>query len=518
MTPTAFILAWITALGILVTITMTQFNKYQDAINQDYKPKQIRSLRNTFRFFFIASIVILIGLILIYYYAESSQETPPQTPTAVATSTNTPTSVPAYTAIIATTPASAATSIPKPTATPTPTANERVYSATIILDSMYLRAEPKLYSEGLGRCNKGEKVLVYEKVLDDTGSTWLRVEVNDISGYLLSYCVKYDNGFDPFKFTTPKTVTHAPSPTPTPTPKSTVTPTLKPAATPKAKPTPTVKDSAIVTTEPSYSGEIAYWGVYLRSVPDLKGKKIRECKKGESVLVYEHILDDTGSTWLRVEVNGISGYLLSYGVEYYDGDPFKTPTATPSTTPIPTSLLPTTQPMGILDENQSSTDSAHYMAYARAQEGAAAYAVRDFDNDEQMELLLVSVVQNADGTHDLILDIYKLTDGEINRVVRHTYTGALAPGTEIHVTLFQQAEHEVIYFVERSTVSMRPLHFQGMMLTENGFISISLDNDIYNVQQLLLASAGLNGIVTLSLEDCSDPRLDGEDKPADSND
>jgi len=172
--------------------------------------------------------------------------------------------------------------------------------------------------------------------------------------------------------------------------------------------------------------------------------------------------------------------------------------------------------MGILDRLRAAVDTSRYTDFAFAQENAAAYAIRDFDCDNLMELLLITVTQNADNTYTLVLDIYKLTAGEIKQADSRAFEKVLQSGTEMQVVLLKQAGRELIYFAERNSLLSTTLRGQALTFTEDGFVSLKLDDNAKDPKPLLLASADVFGNVTL--EDYSGLDASGEEAPADTRD
>lgn len=384
---------------------------------------------------------------------------------------------------------------PKYTPSPVPVAGY----ARVVWQSAALRGSPSSSGISLRTLKAGNVAYIMGDSFDRYGTRWYAARVDGISGYLLA-----------------ATVTMM---------------------------TPQETAEYLAISNPGYSYAVVRMNnVNFRKTPG--GETIRRVHSGTLARFLSGSTWAGGYYWYRVRIDETIGYLREDMVELVQiaATPSPRPTArptprpaitpwwtpTPKPTPLPTITikatkapapapappLPTAQPMGMLDRLRAAVDSARYTDYARAKAQAKSYAIRDFDCDNLMELLLVSVTQNPNNTYTLALDIYKLKDGEIKQVDSRAFDGILASGTEAQVVLLKQAGREFIYFAERNSLLKTTLRGQALTLTDSGFAGLTLDSGPQDFK--LLLAAGADSLGAVALEDHSGLRTEGGEMPADT--
>ncbi len=145
-------------------------------------------------------------------------------------------------------------------------------------DYLNLRESPSTSARVLGQYYNGTPVWVLEY-----GSTWCKVNVNGIVGYMMTVYLKFTN---------------SPTPTPTPTPGGT--------------------GYAVVSNQDPGDR------LNLRQQPTTASASLGKYYNGTVVRILEY-----GATWCRVEVGGRYGYMMTMYLSF-TGGPSPTPTPPPS--------------------------------------------------------------------------------------------------------------------------------------------------------------------------------------------
>lgn len=359
---------------------------------------------------------------------------------------------------------------PSPTPWVTPTPYPSIGYARVTWQSASLRSAPGVGASVLRTLGMGSVVYVTGQVFDAGGTRWFSVRPQDNAfGYLMAASVV---------MMTPQEVTDYLD---------------------SLKPTP--RPTAVPTLNPNYSYAVVKMdNVNFRYTPN--GNTIRRVNTGTvAQLLAESGTYSSNHIWYYVRIGNDDGYLRADMIDFIQIKPSPTPkpTATATPTPRPTPVatpLPTSGPLTLLDRIRMTVDTARYTEYARERAEAVSYAVRDLDSDKLAELLLVTPQRRANGTQAIILDAYKLAEGQVRRVATREVGPLLSPKAMAQVVVLEQSGRTVVYVEQYDSTSGQALGNQGWTLTENGWTDIPLGNAVKDAQVILYAESDEYGRIT----------------------
>lgn len=296
---------------------------------------------------------------------------------------------------------------------------------------------------------------------------------------------------------------------------------------------PTARPTVAPTLNPDYTYAVVKMNnVNLRKSPG--GETLRRINSGTIVRQLADATLRDGHEWYYVEYDGDYGYLRGDMLDFIQVKPtatvtpwitaapaptappvaVPTPTPWPSPSPAPTpspvpSAQPTARPRTLLDNIRSAFDGVRYADFARADEAAVSYTVADLDGDGVSELLLVRHHVSTKGVHSITLDAYRMEDAETLKIASWEVSPVLARGTEMEVILFEQEGRYLVYTVQRDTPTGRATASQGITLTQDGWVAMSLTASASNPRPLLYAQADIL-IGRIQFEDQTGLRAFGE--------
>lgn len=369
-----------------------------------------------------------------------------------------------------------------PTVRPTQTATLVSGYARITWQTASLRSGPYGTAEILKTLSRNDVVYVTGQSIDSSGTRWYSIRSDTVYGYVLVSAVV---------MMTPDEVAEY---------LASLRPTPKPTAAP--------------TLNPNFSYAVVKMNnVNFRETPN--GVMIKRVSSGEIVRVLSKPVSKDGYDWYEVLLDNQVGYLRADMIDMIEIKPTATPTTRPTVTPVPTMIivptatptpspspspsptptpepLPSVEPMGVLDRIRAAIDTARYADYARTRTDAVSYAVRDFDSDKLVELLLVTH-QEVEGAHSIQLDAYKLVDGQVKHIASREISPVLEAGTEMQVVIVEQDGRDILYVAQRDSLLSKPLSGVAMILTPEGWKEITLSEEVMSPTAVLLGTANLVG-------------------------
>lgn len=272
---------------------------------------------------------------------------------------------------------------------------------------------------------------------------------------------------------------------------------LKPTPVPTAQP----------TLNPNYTYAVVKMNnVNFRNAPN--GGVIRRMQSGEIVRVLsETPVTEGGYSWYQVQSNGDNGYLRADMIDFIQVKPTPTPTATATPyvtstpSPVPTATaspapLPTAGALSVLDRIRIAIDTARYTEFAKEKTDAVSYAIRDFDGDKLVELLLIAPITQAGGGKGLRLEAFKLVGGEVTSLAIYDFAPSMKALTRTQVLLQRQGGSELLYVQQQDTTTNQATYSRQLALVGGAWSEVQTSGTPETSEVLLTATSDLIGNIT----------------------